>query len=303
MPLLIGGATTSRIHTAVKIAPQYSRPGRPRDGCVARGRCRRRARPAGPARRVRRPASATSTRRSGASGRARRAKEKRLTDRRGARQPTCRSTGLPSPRRARRSSGADVRRLPARRARRAHRLDAVLHDLGAARRLPGDPRRPAARAGGARPPPRRAGAARPDRRRAGGCGATRSSGFWPANTRRRRHRRSGATRTGRNRAPSSGRCASRWPSPTAGRTSPWRTSWLPPRPGVADYVGAFAVTTGHRPRRARRGVRGRQRRLLGDPRQGARRPAGRGLRRAAPRARPARAVGLRAGRGADQRRT
>ena len=53
-----------------------------------------------------------------------------------------------------------------------------------------------------------------------------------------------------------------------------------------------------RPRRDRRRVRGGQRRLLGDPRQGARRPPGRGLRRAPPRARPSRAVGLRTRRGA-----
>ena len=65
----------------------------------------------------------------------------------------------------------------------------------------------------------------------------------------------------------------------------------PAETGVADFVGAFAVTAGHRPRRDRRGVRGGQRRLLGHHRQGARRPAGRGLRRAAPRAGPARTRG------------
>ena len=40
MPLLIGGATTSRQHTAVKIAPEYDGPGRPCDRRV-KGRGRR----------------------------------------------------------------------------------------------------------------------------------------------------------------------------------------------------------------------------------------------------------------------
>ena len=38
LPLLIGGATTSRVHTAVKIAPHYNGPDRVRAGRVARGR-------------------------------------------------------------------------------------------------------------------------------------------------------------------------------------------------------------------------------------------------------------------------
>ena len=40
VPLLIGGATTSRQHTAVKIAPEYSWAGRPRARRVAGGGCR-----------------------------------------------------------------------------------------------------------------------------------------------------------------------------------------------------------------------------------------------------------------------
>ena len=36
LPLLIGGATTSKAHTAVKIAPAYSQPGGPRAGRLAR---------------------------------------------------------------------------------------------------------------------------------------------------------------------------------------------------------------------------------------------------------------------------
>jgi 5-methyltetrahydrofolate--homocysteine methyltransferase len=40
-PLLIGGATTSRQHTAVKVAPEYSGATVPRPRCLPRCRCRR----------------------------------------------------------------------------------------------------------------------------------------------------------------------------------------------------------------------------------------------------------------------
>ena len=53
IPLLIGGATTSRVHTAVKIAPAYSGPVVHVARRVARRRRRRRARPGRSARGVR----------------------------------------------------------------------------------------------------------------------------------------------------------------------------------------------------------------------------------------------------------
>ena len=53
LPLLIGGATTSRTHTAVKIEPAIPRRRRPRRGCVAGGRGRRGARGRGPSGRIR----------------------------------------------------------------------------------------------------------------------------------------------------------------------------------------------------------------------------------------------------------
>ena len=62
---------------------------------------------------------------------------------------------------------------------------------------------------------------------------------------------------------------------------------------AATHLGAFIVTAGHRHRRARRDVRGRQRRLLVDHGQGARRSARRGRRRVAARTASARRVGLR----------
>ena len=150
-PLLIGGATTSRTHTAVKIAPAYSGPvvhvldasravgvagalvdAERREayaGEVAGASTSRAPRPGGPPREGALP-----------------------DDRRGARQPRRdrlgdgRAAASVVPRRP------DVRRVPARRARRADRLDAVLRDLGAARRVPGHPRRPDGRRGGSRPP-------------------------------------------------------------------------------------------------------------------------------------------------------
>ena len=63
LPLLIGGATTSRTHTAVKIEPQLPRAGGPRRRRVARGRGRRRRSSTPSGARRSRPASATSTRR------------------------------------------------------------------------------------------------------------------------------------------------------------------------------------------------------------------------------------------------
>ena len=89
-----------------------------------------------------------------------------------------------------------------------------------------------------------------------------------------------------------------------------------PNLALADFVAPVAsglrrprrgVRRHRRPRsrragRPRRRVRGGPRRLLGDPRQGPRRPPRRGPRRADARAGPSRAVGLRARRGAGQRR-
>ncbi len=71
--------------------------------------------------------------------------------------------------------------------------------------------------------------------------------------------------------------------------------------GLADHVGAFAVTAGLGSEEKVTGVQGRARRLLRDPARVARRPAGRGVRRAAARAGAHRVLGLLARRGARQR--
>ena len=70
----------------------------------------------------------------------------------------------------------------------------------------------------------------------------------------------------------------------------------PSESGVADYIGAFAVTAGPPRARAGRAVRARQRRLQRDPLQGALRPPRRGVRGARARVGSPRGLGLRAGR-------
>ena len=72
----------------------------------------------------------------------------------------------------------------------------------------------------------------------------------------------------------------------------------PRESGVPDHVGAFAVTTGHGLEALVAEFESRTRRLRGHPRQGARRSAGGGLRRAAARAGASRVLGLCPGRGA-----
>ena len=179
LPLLIGGATTSRQHTAVKIAPEYSRttvhvldasrvvdvvsnlaePGKPRrlsNARILRSRTR----------------CACSTARA-ASGRCmpyEAALGNRLkidwTARDAAGAGVCRA--------------ARARRCSARRARALHRLDVLLLRLGAEGTLSGDSRSSAVRQGGAGALRQRARAARPHRRRAAAHRASGVYGFWPA---------------------------------------------------------------------------------------------------------------------------
>ena len=62
--------------------------------------------------------------------------------------------------------------------------------------------------------------------------------------------------------------------------------------GIRDYLGAFAVTAGHGVEEHAHPAQGRARRLLGDPPGVPGRPSRRGVRRASPRARAARALGV-----------
>ena len=116
--------------------------------------------------------------------------------------------------------------------------------LGAEGHVPGDPRAPAVRRGGARAVRQRARRCSSASSRERLLTARGVYGFWPAQRdgddivavrRRRRRARGGAL-------PHAAAAGSR--SPTAGRTGRWPTSSRRADSGVADYVGAFAVTAG-----------------------------------------------------------
>jgi 5-methyltetrahydrofolate--homocysteine methyltransferase len=163
LPLLIGGATTSQTHTAVKIAPGYEHPViHVKDASRAvgvvqnlitenkkgrlRGRRRRRVRGGPP--QARRPPVEDEARaaRAGAGER----DEDRLGRLRAAE--------------AERARRAHVRGLPARGDPGVHRLDAVLPLLAAKGELPPHPRRPREGRGGAQALRRRRSAPRPHHR-------------------------------------------------------------------------------------------------------------------------------------------
>ncbi len=141
MPLLIGGATTSAKHTAVKIAPELPRAGRPREGRLQE---RRRRRPPEPPRRR----AASSTARTGRS-RSRSAPPSAAASS---------ASSSPTPRPCSAASSIDWSRPAARRAlvpghpdasatsrsqtdRALHRLVALLHGLGAEGQVSPDLRR------------------------------------------------------------------------------------------------------------------------------------------------------------------
>ena len=302
-PLLIGGATTSRTHTAVKIAPAYSGPvvhvldaSRAVGVAGALIDSERREAYAGE---VREQYDAVRRDRAG-----RHAKERYLTIAEARANHVAIDWATVTPAASVVPRRPDIRRVSARRARRAYRLDAVLCDLGAQGRVPGHPRRPDGRRGGSRPVRRRPPAAGPARRTTNGCGPP----AWSASGRRtpdtRRHRR--VARRGPARP--AGHVPHAPPADGQDRRPHERRAGRLRRTDLERSARPHRRLRGHRrPRpgragRHRRRVHRGQRRLLGDPRQGPRRPPGRGLRRAPPRARPARAVGLCPGRGADQHR-
>ena len=261
LPLLIGGATTSRVHTAVQIEPRVPRADGPRARRLAR---RRRGRAAcssdGAARRRSPPGCATEyaqIRDASAPGRRDETRRVPLAEARGA-------TGWPSTGRLRPAaavaSWASARSTTTRSTSwsRPDRLDAVLRGLGAeghvsrrssttrasgqaARKLFDDAQR----------------AARPDRR-ASGCSAP---GRWSASS----PPTPSATTTSRC-TPTTARGACHAASihtlrqqmeQAAGPAQPRLADFVAPRDtGLADYVGAFAVTAGLGRGRAVRRVRG-----------------------------------------------
>ena len=249
-PLLIGGATTSRVHTAVKIEPAYSSPVvHVADASRAVGvagalldRGGREAYAAAIARRVRHGPRA--------SARAATTRERRLTLDGGAGEPPGRSTGRRR-RRGRRSSACG----------RSTTTRSPSSSSASTGRRSSRPGSCAART-------RRSSTTRASARRPATCtrdaqallgrivderllAASAVVGLLARERdARRRHRAVRPTRRARASSAASTRSASRWRSRTAARTCRSRTSSAPA--GVADYIGAFAVTAGHGHRGARR---------------------------------------------------
>ncbi len=159
LPLLIGGATTSRVHTAVKIHPNYRR------GQAVYVNDASRAVGVVSALLSRETAAAllSATSAPNMPGSPRRMRAAKRTSS-GCRSPTrapmrCKLdwSGSYAPPVPRLLGTQTLRRYPDRRTHRLHRLVAVLRHLGAQRQISGDPRRRGRRRGGARPVRRRAG--------------------------------------------------------------------------------------------------------------------------------------------------
>ena len=301
IPLLIGGATTSRVHTAVKIHPRYER-GQTvyvTDASRAVGVVSSLLSPEAKAPlRRRRPRRST---RKLAEAHARAEREKTAAAARGgARQRAPRSTGPATRRRSRPSLGTRVvRDLGSRRARALHRLDAVLPDLGAQGPLPGDPRGRGAGRGGAAALRGRAGDARPRSSTSAGSAPRAVVGFWPANAVGDDIRLFTDESRGDDR---SRRCFTlrQQRAKRGGQPNVALADFVAPR-GHARLRRRLRGHRRHRGGGDRRALRARERRLFVDPGQGARRPLRRGLRRAHARAGAPGALGLRARRGLHPR--
>jgi 5-methyltetrahydrofolate--homocysteine methyltransferase len=141
IPLLIGGATCSRVHTAVKIAPHYDGPvvyvpDASRSVSVAQSLLGDQAPPTSPnsTPTTTRCAPSTPTRSHAA-----------VAAGQGARQQDADRLGRPTSRRAPRSSAAACSRTSTWPSWPLHRLGPVLPDLGPGRPVPGHP---AGRGGG-----------------------------------------------------------------------------------------------------------------------------------------------------------
>ncbi len=290
LPLLIGGATTSKQHTAVRIAPEYGQPtlhvldasrvvgvvGDLLDG--DRRITARRGEP----------------RRPGTVARAARGEgpQAAAIARGGAREPNADRVARGGPR-GPVLHGRAARRRRHRGAPRLHRLDVLLPRLGAEGAVPGDPRRPGARRGGARAVLERECAPRRGRG-LGLADRARDPRVLARKGRGRRRRPRSCTRWGRSLpdAPPAGRPRGLAPEPLARRLRRTRRY---------EARGLHRRVRGRHPRErgARRPLRGRARRLPRDHGARARRPARGGFRRVAA---PADAQGVvRAGRAACRR--
>ena len=301
VPLLIGGATTSRVHTAVKIHPNYRRgqalyvnDASRAVGVVAALLSREaRSRTIGEVR-------AEYARIAAAHARGEASKQRLSLDDARANALRLDWSGNYAAAGAAPSRHAALRRNPACRADRLYRLVAVLRRLGAERQISGDPRRQQGRRSRAGSVRRRAGNAAPDGGRALVLRRRRDR-LVAGQRRRRRHsglRRRGAASADRDAAHA---------APAA----------CPPRGPRQSRAGRFRRAAGERlarlyrrvcgHRRARRGgggraLQARQRRLFRDHGQGAGGSFGGSARRAHAPARAPRILGLCARRDARHRR-
>ena len=296
VPLLIGGATTSRLHTSLKIDPAYHGPVvHVADASRASGVISNlmstdlRAGFLDDLKvdyaRVVESYQRANTERDRVS--IEQARANRF-------QPTFDATTVAAPTF---TGHPRVRRLRRRRTRAVHRLDAVLPHLGhplavprGARPIPSSPRRPVR------------------------CTTTR----WRCSTRSSPTSGSGPRRSSASGRPTAGtgddvddiivytdetrtevrarlhglrQQAAETGAARVRRTYSISDFVAPIDSGVADYVGGFVVTAGPEEIAIAEEFETGQRRLLLDPAQGARRPVGRGVRRADARAGPHRTVG------------
>ena len=244
LPLLIGGATTSRVHTAVKIHPNYKRGqavyvndasravGVAQALMSARGQGRLRRRAARRIHQAGRRACARAGRQGASAARrgARQCAQARLVGRLRAAE-----AGVP------RHQDAD--RLSDRGVDRLHRLDAVLLDLGIAGQISRHSRRREIRAGGAVAVRRCARHARQDRRRALVHGQ-RGGRLLAGASARRRYSRSTPTRRA-DKPLATLHTLRQQLSKREGRNNEALSDFVAPRDsGLKDYIGAFTVTAG-----------------------------------------------------------
>ena len=183
-------------------------------------------------------------------------------------------------------------RLPARRARPVHRLVAVLHGLGAEGQVSRDLRGPGRRRGGPQDCSTTPNDCSTQIVARSSCSAHGVYGFFPANSdgddivvytdESRTQRAAAVPRC----------CGSSGSARGRRRSAAWPTTSPRSASGIADYLGAFAVTAGFGADELAAKFKAGPRRLQRDHGRGAGRPPGRGLRRAAARARPPR-LGLR----------
>ena len=279
LPLLIGGATTSRVHTAVKISPNYHRSqaiyvtDASRAVGVVSGLMSPEERPKAIAR-VREEYARMAESHARGAGR----EGAHLDCRRPRQSPQARLEDLPAAE-ADLPRHAQFPRLRSRRACRICRLDAVLPGLGAEGRFPrilqDDKYGEAARNlfDDAQAMLKQLIAEK-------WLKANAVVGFWPANsvgddielyTDESRSKVLATLHTLRQQMARDG-----------DKSNLALADFVAPKDsGVADYIGGFAVTAGIGEEDVARRIRARQRRLLQDHGQGARRPPRRGLRRGA----------------------